>query len=127
MSNTKNYIQYTTVSWFGKNLLQNHSLDEIGIWQIKGEDPNCDMGGSHHQPNLGFVEGKLKDIIEYAVELRSFWTWGAGGSIVKIDKVKKIDTAENMRRNELNARKAKLQEELSKIEDELDVGGDAFQ
>lgn len=75
-------------SYEGKTLLAKHSMSDVGIWHIKGEDPNCDMGGSHHQPSLGFVEGKLEDVIHYAVTLKGFWVWGAGGSITKINIIK---------------------------------------
>lgn len=68
----------------GRELTSKHSLEEYGIWKVEGEDPNCDFGGSHHQPNLGLFEGKLLDVIKTAVELPAFWTWGAGGNITKV-------------------------------------------
>ncbi len=77
------YKQFTEVSYSGTNLLKNHSLDEEGVWEIYGEDPNCDMGGHHHEPHLDTVIGKLRDVIEYAVDLPNFWQWGAGGRITK--------------------------------------------
>jgi hypothetical protein len=78
------YEQYTKVSYSGRELLKKHSLTEVGTWQIYGEDPNCDMGGHHHEPELGVVTGNLKDVIEYAVNLPNFWAWGGGGRIAKI-------------------------------------------
>ena len=75
--------------WSGKRLLETQSLADYGIWHIFGEDPNCDFGGDHHQPDLGVVEGVLDDVISYAVELDRFWGWGSGGNIKKIE-VKKI-------------------------------------
>ena len=119
MSKSKNYTQFTTGTYSGQRLLKEHHLEEEGLWQIKGEDPNCDMGGSHHQPDLGIVQGKLRDVIEYAVELSSFWSWGSGGDIKKIDNIKKIDSAVTMRRNSLLEKKAQLIEELDKIDHEL--------
>ena len=114
-------------TYSGGELLKKHSLDEEGLWQIKGEDPNCDWGGSHHQPNLGIVDGKLVDVIKYAVELSGFWSWGAGGNIVKIDNIKKIDNVANMRRKYLQDKKAELQAQIYEIDDELnDFGGDAY-
>ncbi len=44
----------------GRKLREEYSLNTSGLWQIKGEDPNCDFGGSHYQPDLGIVEGKLE-------------------------------------------------------------------
>lgn len=60
---------------------------ELGVFE--GEDPNCDFGGSHYQPELGTVEGRLEDVIRYAVKLPNFYTWGAGGDIEKI-KIKRL-------------------------------------
>lgn len=78
----------------GQELVKKYTLDSYGIWKIEGEDPNADFGGHHNPPFLGIVEGKLNDVIEYAVTLPNFWSWGAGGSIKKIDvvKVPKIST-----------------------------------
>lgn len=67
----------------GQELLKKHSLDEEGTWEVRGEDPNCDFGGYHHMPSLGFYKGKLEDVIKVAVNLPRFWQWGAGGDIKK--------------------------------------------
>jgi len=74
----KKYIQNL---YSGRELLKKHNLTEYGTWHIKGEDPNCDWGGSHHEPDLGYFTGTLEDCIKYAIELPNFWTWGAGGRI----------------------------------------------
>ena len=71
-------------SYSGQRLREKHSLDEEGTWRIRGEDPNCDMGGHHYQPELGTVEGKLCDVVEHAVNLGGFYTWGGGGDITKV-------------------------------------------
>jgi len=106
-------------TYYGKNLLEKYSLDQEGLWQILGEDPNCDFGGYHYQPDLGIVEGKLRDVIDYAVELPGFWTWGGGGDIRLRNAPKKINPVENKRRAELKARLAKLQDEAEAIKKEL--------
>ena len=67
----------------GEQLLKEHSLDEYGIWEVKGEDPNPDFAGHHHEPSLGLFEGRLEDVIIKAVSLDGFWSWGAGGRIIK--------------------------------------------
>lgn len=72
----------------GKELLKKHSLTDVGVWMVYGEDPNCDYGGSHNQPLLGIYQGKLDDVIHAATNLRGFYTWGSGGSIRKVDIVK---------------------------------------
>lgn len=95
-------------TYAGEALLKKHHLNEAGVWQVRGEDTNCDFGGSHHMPYLGTFEGKLRDVISVAVDLPSFWTWGAGGDITRIsvtkvdpdtwlqraEKKKQLDTAE---------------------------------
>lgn len=75
-------------SFSGKQLLKKHSLTEYGTWEVKGEDPNCDMGGYHHNPHLGYFEGTLFDVIKKAVELKGFYSWGSGGEISKLEPIK---------------------------------------
>lgn len=77
-------------SYSYNSLMKHYSLDDYGVWQIRGEDPNCDFGGHHHEPLLETVEGKLEDVIKYGVELPRFWQWGAGGSFVKVEVSKKV-------------------------------------
>lgn len=115
-SNRQKYIG----SYEYENLLKKYSLEEEGMWQIFGEDPNCDFGGSHVQPNLGFVEGKLEDVIEYAVDLPNFWAWGSGGSIKKIDNVKQVNSKTAERRRMLLERRTDCEEMLRAIDAELE-------
>jgi hypothetical protein len=95
-----------------KGLLEEYSLSQHGLWQIFGEDPNCDLGGSHVTPLLETVEGKLGDVISYAVELPRFWQWGGGGRIEAIH-AKKID------KNTVEE-KLKLEEEAEQLEKKLE-------
>lgn len=114
-----NYQQFTEVSYSGRELLKKHSLDETGLWEILGEDPNCDFGGHHHQPRLGFVQGRLGDIIAYAVELAGFCTWGAGGDIRQISKPVRITAESNAEHVRLQEQAARLREELKQVEQQL--------
>lgn len=117
---TDNYIQYTTISYAGRELLKKHSLDEVGIWHIFGEDPNADLHGAHYQPDLGIVEGKLEDIIRYAILLDRFWQWGAGGDIRYIGKViPKIDANSGAHRQELKRKAKDLEAQLESVKKEL--------
>lgn len=84
MNINKNYHQYTAVSYAGRQLLKNHSLNEYGVWRITGEDDNPGLFGSHYEPYLDTVEGHLKDVILHAVSLPRFFSWGGGGKISKI-------------------------------------------
>lgn len=78
-----NYNKFVGTYGYG-DLMKKHSLEEYGIWNVYGEDPNCDLGGSHVNPYLGAIEGKLVDVIREAVELPGFWQWGGGGKIEKV-------------------------------------------
>jgi hypothetical protein len=78
--------EYLTTRYSGKELLKKHSLDENGVWEVRGEDPNCDLGGHHHQPLLGYFEGTLEKVLLTAVNLSNFYSWGGGGDIKKVEK-----------------------------------------
>jgi len=69
----------------GTQLLKTHKLTDYGVWQVYGEDPNCDLGGSHSQPFLGAYEGTLGKVLEIAVTLPDWEQWGSGGSIRKVE------------------------------------------
>jgi len=58
---------------------------EEGVWEVKGEDPNCDMGGAHIMPLLGFFSGRHDEVVEYALTLPGFFQWGGGGSVKKVE------------------------------------------
>ena len=122
MSKTKNYIQYTEVSYAGRKLLEEYPLSTIGIWHIFGEDANADLHGSHYMPPLGIVEGKLEDVIYYAVELPGFWQWGGGGEIrylgTAIPKIN-ADTAKKREalRREIEAAEANLADKKRRLEE----------
>jgi hypothetical protein len=69
----------------GKELLKKHDMHEYGTWLVFGEDSNCDLSGSHHQPILGVYQGPLSMVVAKAVTLSRFWAWGSGGEIRKIN------------------------------------------
>lgn len=77
--------KYLKNTYNGQSLFQKHKLNETGVWEIYGEDPNCDLGGSHHTPKLGTFSGTLSNVLEIAVNLSDFYTWGGGGEICKIN------------------------------------------
>lgn len=116
---SKKYQQYTQVSYSGRELLKKHKLTEQGLWKIRGEDANCDLHGPHHMPDLGIVEGTLKDVIEYAVELPLFWQWGGGGDITKIGPIPMITAQANQRRADLMAEARDIEARLKQIQAEL--------
>ncbi len=112
---TKKAEQYFE-TYSGKKLLEKHTLDADGVWQICGEDPNCDFGGTHGEPYLETVAGKLGEVVAYGVELPGFWTWGGGGSFRKVE-VKKVTIAalDRIRAAELLQKKKEIETELAKL------------
>jgi hypothetical protein len=117
---TPNYKRYLENTYAGKSLLENHGLNEYGVWEVFGEDPNPDMGGHHHEPKLGMFEGTLQDVIMHGVDLPSFWQWGGGGRFVKSKAPVKIDKASIAREKELVAELDKLMKRIKEINKELD-------
>lgn len=117
MSSKDNYTKYLN-TYGGKRLLETYSLSTVGLWHVEGEDPNCDLGGSHHNPHLCYLEGKLEDVIREAVDLPRFWQWGGGGQITKVE-TRKANPESAKRRRELKARLAQLDEERKRLAEEL--------
>lgn len=99
-------------------LLSEYPRDKDGSWRILGEDPNCDWGGHHHQPDLGTYQGRYEDIVDYALNLEGFFTWGAGGDIREVvmrkitPDVLKETRKINKELEELEKQKKKLTERL---------------
>jgi hypothetical protein len=102
-----------------------YPLDEVATWQIFGEDPNCDFGGSHSNPDLGLFTGTLLEAITHAVELKGFWQWGGGGHFRKVtvnEAVKKlpakkplnVPTVEDLKKRVAKV-KAKQDEEIKQV------------
>ena len=118
MSNPKamqNYLKYLD-TYYGKELLKDHSLTKVGIWEIRGEDPNCDLGGSHYQPKLGIVQGKLQDVILFGANLDRFWEWGSGGNFIFIGNEKTIPQIDEQSIDAMDS----LKEEAVKLEARLE-------
>jgi hypothetical protein len=124
MSNPKtmqNYLKFLD-TYSGKQLLEEHSLKKAGIWEIRGEDSNPDMGGSHYQPKLGIVQGKLQDVIMFGCNLSGFWQWGAGGNFIFIGDemtIPKIDEQSIEVMDSLKEEAAKLEARLKEINKQL--------
>jgi len=72
-------------TYFGRKLIKKYSLNEYGTWRIQGEDPNCDFAGHHHLPDIANVTGTLQEVLNFAVVQPSFYSWGSGGKITKIE------------------------------------------
>lgn len=83
MSNKKEFLEKLLSGNPIRYGQQKYDPKEYGTWRVTGEDPNCDLGGSHHEPDLGTFTGTFKDVAEKAVNLHGFFSWGGGGKIVK--------------------------------------------
>lgn len=103
------------------NLTGYAAMRFYGLWEVRGEDANPDMGGHHHEPLLGYFEGRLIDVINYAVLLDRFYTWGSGGSIKQYvhPDIKKITTDSVNELAEIRDRKAALEQQIKEQKVEL--------
>ena len=116
---TQDKLEVYRSTYAYKSLMEIYHLDEEGLWQVRGEDPNCDLGGHHHQPNLGVYAGKLKDVLAAAVMMNGFWQWGGGGSIVKIDVKNINDVAKDAERARAEARvrqREKIDQQIAELQ-----------
>lgn len=107
-----------------KILLQKYPSDTQGTWKILGEDPNCELGGHHHEPELGVVSGTYHNVVEYALKLPHFFNWGAGGRIILITPPKNLINVDKLfdpRVLELEDERTQLQKRLVEIENEIVV------
>lgn len=116
MTKVEKYLMYNLQSGIFNS---KYRLWETGIWRICGEDPNCDYGGPHYQPYLETVEGKLEDVIAYAVELPHFFTWGGGGTIELI-KIKKIDKQVQAKRRDINKQLESAEQLVKTLKSQLE-------
>lgn len=97
-----------------RRLLAEHNATTTGIWRIYGEDNNCDLGGPRLIPTLDTVSGAYEDVVEYALDLPNFISWGRGGHIEKIE-YHSVDKVWMKRKKELLKRKADLEAEIADI------------
>lgn len=108
-----------------KKLLGKYGPNKVGIWHIRGEDPNCDMSGCHSQPSLGYFKGEYRHVIEHALQLRDFFTWGAGGDINLIE-VQPIDEKATKQLADARERVRRLDDELHNAKEALKrLGGES--
>jgi len=114
MGNKQRFLR----TYSGQELVSKYKMNMKGIWHVRGEDPNCDMGGSHSQPHLGYYKGTLDEVINLAVDLPGFWQWGSGGSINLIT-IDDVDSVEFKRKEKLREEKKKLEQRLAEIVDQI--------
>lgn len=103
-------------------LLENYDAAEHGTWSIYGEDQSAELTGSHHEPKLEVVTGTYKNVVEYALTLDGFFSWGRGGRIQKKicqSKLTNVDLLVDPKVLVLQAEKDKLQLRLEVIDEEI--------
>jgi hypothetical protein len=100
---------------------ENYNNAEYGVWVAHGEDPNCDFGGYHHNPILGYYEGKYIDVLEYCRNLKGWSTWGSGGYLEKYiaPTIIKINDKSLKRKQELLTEKEKLEQRIKEINESI--------
>jgi len=82
----KEFRRLQNTYWYTS--VNKHPLNTYGVWLVRGEDPNCDMGGPHYMPTLGYFEGTLEQVLRKAVMLPNFWQWGGGGDATLVNTLK---------------------------------------
>jgi hypothetical protein len=103
-------------------LLENYNAEEQGTWNIFGEDQNAELTGPHHEPKLVVVSGTYKNVVEYALTLNDFFSWGRGGRIQKKtcqSKLTNVDLLVKPKVLVLEAERKKLQSRIWEIENEI--------
>lgn len=124
MSAKNNRDRYLQETYSGKELLKKHQLDEKGTWEVRGEDPNCDLGGHHHMPVLGRYQGTLNEVIDIAVNSAGFWQWGGGGDIQKISVESAAEVAARVRQRaalveKVGAKRADIINQIEELQAKL--------
>lgn len=121
------YARYTEylATYNGRELLKKYHPNTQGIWVVHGEDPNCDLGGHHHEPLLGYFEGRLEDVVAKVVMLPGFWQWGGGGRIEPREEplITKVKSVKEERMEELKTRIESLEKELRDLKAERNLIG----
>lgn len=101
-----------------RRLQAQHPDNPFGLWEIRGEDPNCDFGGHHHEPLLTRIEGNYFDAVELALSLTGFFSWGGGGSIKKVEFAR-LPPGSMARIEALREKRRALTDDLKKVDEEL--------
>lgn len=101
-----------------ERLLKGHDPDERAVWRILGEDTNCDLGGSHTQPELIVLTGRYASVVDHALRMPRFFAWGYGGDVEKVT----VGTVDDSKRiTELKDEQARLRRRLHEVGEELAV------
>lgn len=77
---------YITLTTNGKELMKHKTLQDVGIWQMYGEDPNCSPLTSVFKTDILLItiQGSLEQALKIAMGFPSFYTMGCGGRVKEI-------------------------------------------
>jgi len=87
-----------------------------GIWEVRGADQNCGIGGSHHTPLIGYFEGTFEDVYNLALTKPSTRGWSGFEAEIKLINVIKVDSNTLSLQAELIKEKKELEHRLKEIE-----------
>jgi hypothetical protein len=104
--------------YFNSAYKTKYPLERYGIWDVHGDDENCDLGGSHIRPFLGRFEGRFIDVLRYAVTMPRWRCWGQGDVRLSAP-VKKLTPADVIDKEDLVARIKEKQAEVDVLKKEL--------
>ena len=80
-------------SWYQKH----YDLDKMGTWRIEGEDDGNPNYGGSSKDYLAIVKGPLWKVVNAAVAMKGFFSYGSGGDIrpYKVPTVTDLDDETN--------------------------------
>lgn len=90
-------------------------LDTYAVWEVRGADPNCDLGGSHHTPLIGYYEGKFEDVFNLAKTKSSCYGWGGFEAEFQPIEAVKVDSDSVKKQNKLLKEKEDIEKRLKEI------------
>lgn len=106
------YIRDNQVYRFGE---KKPTPTTYGIWEVRGADSNCDLGGSHYTPLIGHYQGTFQDVYDLALTKPSTRGWGGFEASITLLNVVTVDDTTVARQKELTAEKVKLEARLKEI------------
>lgn len=95
-------------------LLPANKLDTYGVWEVVGETTD----GYGPGRRIGFLEGTLEDVIQYAVRHPDFYSYGSGGDIRKVE-VRKVNAETAIQEEALREEVAEMERKLAALRGQL--------
>lgn len=96
----------------GKRLLNAHAVTDTGYWEVFSEP------GDGAPACLGIFKGQLAHVLEVAVQLKGFWSWGSGGSVEHI-LVHEVHAQSGAQLESNRLRQQQVKQQIAELEAEL--------